>query len=169
MDMDIVMLRSMQDVPPNYTGAESSHSLAAGVMSFAHNGLGHAIVEECLRDFQVNFKGNDWGHNGPGVITRVMKRVCATKSIDGMMNPQRCMGVRVFDSNAFYAVPWKQWNHFFDPAYFTETLRLTNQSYIIHVWNKLSQHQKIKGTTSVYGYFAKQNCPKVYKAAGDNF
>lgn len=167
--MDIVMLRKMEDVPPNYTGAESGHSLAAGVMSFSHDGVGHRIAQACIEDFHSNFKGSNWGNNGPGVITRVMKQICNTSTISEMFSEKNCMGAKVFDSNAFYAVPWKKWIYFFDPQYFDETLRLTNKSYVIHVWNKLSEQQNIQGVSSAYGYYAKHNCPKVFRVAGDNF
>uniref|UniRef100_A0A1A9VX88 Gb3_synth domain-containing protein n=1 Tax=Glossina austeni TaxID=7395 RepID=A0A1A9VX88_GLOAU len=75
LDMDTIMLRSIEDMPPNFVGAESTLSLGAAVMNFAPDGFGHEIAESCLLDFERNFKGN----NGPGVITRVMRKVCDTE------------------------------------------------------------------------------------------
>lgn len=165
------MLRSMEDVPPNFTGAESNAYLAAGVMSLSHAGFGHEMAESCLRDFQQNFDGGDWGNNGPGVITRVVQRICGTHDIALMIeNRKRCMGFKVFDRNAFYAVPWKHWRHFFEPQLLEQTLVHTKDSYVVHVWNNLSKQQAIKvGSSTAYGKYAEQHCPKAYAAAGEYF
>ncbi|XP_030556653.1 lactosylceramide 4-alpha-galactosyltransferase-like [Drosophila novamexicana] len=171
LDMDVVMLRSMEDVPPNFTGAESNTHLAAGVMSLAPTGFGHEIAESCLRDFQLHFDGSDWGNNGPGVITRVAQQICGTKDISLMLEDRkRCLGFKVFDRNAFYAVPWKHWRHFFEPQLLEQTLEHTKDSYLVHVWNKHSKQLAIKvGSSTAYGKYAEQHCPKAYAAAGEYF
>ncbi|KAH8413325.1 hypothetical protein KR009_010022 [Drosophila setifemur] len=171
LDMDVVVLRNMEEVPPNYTGAESNTHLAAGVMSLAPTGFGHEIAESCLRDFQQNFDGKDWGNNGPGVITRVAHKICATKDIAVMQDdPKRCLGFKVFGRGAFYAVPWKQWRDFFEPEKLEKTMALTKDSYIVHVWNKHSNKLPIKhGSNSAYAKYAEKNCPRAYKAAGEYF
>lgn len=171
LDMDVVMLRSMEDVPPNYTGAESNTHLAAGVMSLAPTGFGHEIAEACLQDFQKNFDGSDWGNNGPGVITRVAQKICDTKDIALMLEDRkRCLGFKVFDRNAFYAVPWKHWRHFFEPQLLEQTLAHTKDSFLVHVWNKHSKQLAIKvGSSTAYGKYAEQHCPRAYAAAGDYF
>ncbi|KAH8248653.1 hypothetical protein KR032_001812 [Drosophila birchii] len=171
LDMDVVVLRNMEEVPPNYTGAESNTHLAAGVMSLAATGFGHEIAESCLRDLQLNFDGKDWGNNGPGVITRVAQKICGTKDIEVMQKDhKRCLGFKVFGRGAFYAVPWKQWRDFFEPERLPQTMALTKDSYVVHVWNKHSSTLKIRrGTKSAYAKYAEQNCPRAYKASGEYF
>ncbi|KAL7741841.1 hypothetical protein ACLKA6_012060 [Drosophila palustris] len=171
LDMDVVMLRSIEDVPPNFTGAESNTHLAAGVMSLAPTGFGHEIADLCLRDFMHNFDGSDWGNNGPGVITRVAQSICGTKDITLMLEDRkRCLGFKVFDRNAFYAVPWKHWRHFFEPQLLEQTLAHTKDSILVHVWNKHSKQQAIKvGSSTAYGKYAEQHCPRSYAAAGEYF
>lgn len=170
LDMDVVVLRSLEKLPPNYTGAESTTYLAAGVMNFAPDGFGHEIAEKCLRDFLLNFDGSDWGNNGPGVITRVMNDVCKTANIELMMDAKRCMGFHIMPREAFYAIPWKKWEYFFEAQYLTETLDLLRDSYIAHVWNKHSKQRHVKvGANVAYGILAEKHCPKVYAAAGEYF
>lgn len=170
LDMDVVVLRSLDKLPPNYTGAESSTYLAAGVMNFAPDGFGHEIAEKCLLDFLLNFDGTDWGNNGPGVITRVMNDVCKTNNIELMMESKRCMGFHVMPREAFYAIPWMKWEYFFEAQYLTETLDLLRDSYVAHVWNKHSKQRRIKvGANAAYGILAERHCPKVYAAAGEYF
>lgn len=64
------MIKSLEELKSNYAGAESEEHVAAGVLSFAPDGLGHQFAEICLDDLRKHFNGHDWGYNGPGVITR---------------------------------------------------------------------------------------------------
>lgn len=164
------MLKSMEDVPPNYTGAESFTHLAAGVMNFASDGFGHEIAAQCLQDFQRNFDGSNWGNNGPGVITRVMQHICETENIEVMMDTKRCLGFKVYPIEAFYAIPWKQWYHFFEPHLLEQTMTRTRNSYVAHLWNKHSIKRQIKvGNKCAYSIMAEMHCPRVYRAAGEYF
>lgn len=49
MDLDVVVQKSFENVEPNFSGAESSEDVAAGVMSFDHNGIGHEVAALCVR------------------------------------------------------------------------------------------------------------------------
>lgn len=65
----------------NFAGAEDWEDVAAGVIGFSTTGLGRRIADACLRDLKKNFRGNIWGNNGPGVITRTLQKLCATKYV----------------------------------------------------------------------------------------
>lgn len=170
LDMDIVMLRSMEELPPNYTGAESNTHLAAGIMNFDSDGFGHEIAYQCLQNFQQTFDGSNWGNNGPGVVTRVIKNVCGTDNIELMMDIKRCMGFKVYPIEAFYAIPWRQWMHFFEPELLQQTMTRTQNSFVAHIWNKHSIKRPIRvGTKCAYCLMAEMHCPRVYKAAGEYF
>ncbi|XP_064535245.1 lactosylceramide 4-alpha-galactosyltransferase-like [Drosophila montana] len=171
LDMDVVVLRSMEDVPLNYAGAESNTDVANGVLSMAPTGFGHEFAKSCLLDFQQHFDGGAWGTNGPGVITRVAKRICGTANISLMLeNRTRCQGFNVFNRTAFYAIPPGDSRHFFQPQYLEQTLVRTKDSYLVHMWNQLSKVFHIKvGTRTAYGKYAEKNCPRSYAAAGKYF
>lgn len=120
-------------------------------------------------DFQRNFNGDDWGTNGPGVITRVLQQLCGTKTPE-LMTRERCGGFKAYPPGEFYAVPWPNWDWFFDPTKTNETLELTKNSQVVHVWNKHSIKKKVKvGSSVAYGLIAEKHCPNVYKASGDYF
>lgn len=70
LDLDVVVTKSLENLPPNYAGSESEKNVAAGVLNFSPSGIGHYHAKSCLNDLKHHFKGNDWGNNGPGVITR---------------------------------------------------------------------------------------------------
>ncbi|SPP73623.1 lactosylceramide 4-alpha-galactosyltransferase-like [Drosophila guanche] len=171
LDLDVVVLQNMEDMPANYAGVESDLFVANGVMRFSHNGTGHDIARRCLRDFQLNFNGYEWGYNGPWVITRVVKEICGTDKIPKMLhNTNRCKGFKVYDQGAFFAVPGVHWRDFLEPDKLEQTMALTKSSYLVHVWNRNSKNATIKvATPCAYLKMAEQNCPRVFHAAGEYF
>lgn len=49
MDLDVVVQMNLSAISPNYAGAESDNFVAAGVINFDHNGMGHVMAELCVR------------------------------------------------------------------------------------------------------------------------
>lgn len=49
MDLDVVVQMKLSAISPNYAGAESDNFVAAGVINFDHNGMGHVMAELCVR------------------------------------------------------------------------------------------------------------------------
>lgn len=120
-------------------------------------------------NFLNNFNGNVWGHNGPGVITRVMKQMCHVKTTD-QMTTDRCNGVTVYPSSAFYAVTWQRWRKFFMAKYTNQIAEMTKDSFAVHLWNRLSADLKVKvGSRIPYDVLAESHCPRVYKSFGEFF
>lgn len=59
LDLDIVMMKSLNVLKPNYAGAESKNFVAAGIINLEHES-GHEIADLCVKDLLKNFNGNDW-------------------------------------------------------------------------------------------------------------
>lgn len=70
LDLDVIVLKSFKDLPDNFAGSESERNVAAGVVKLSSTGAGRKFAQKCVEDLRSNFRGNDWGYNGPGVITR---------------------------------------------------------------------------------------------------
>jgi lactosylceramide 4-alpha-galactosyltransferase len=122
-----------------------------------------------IRDLLINFNGNDWGNNGPGVITRILHKVCQT-TVPDQMDRARCHSFKVFPIEAFYAIRWPDFRYFFEEKYLNETMAAINQSIVVHVWNKHSRKLSVKvGSNVAYGLLAEEYCPKVYRASGEFF
>lgn len=49
LDLDVVVLDSFNNIEPNYAGAESPSYVAAGIISFDHDQVGHEIADMCLK------------------------------------------------------------------------------------------------------------------------
>ncbi|XP_065095251.1 lactosylceramide 4-alpha-galactosyltransferase-like [Ochlerotatus camptorhynchus] len=169
LDLDVVVLKSFDTMEPNYAGAESSRWVAAGVINFESDGHGHELAAMCVRDLLINFNGQDWGNNGPGVITRVLKRICSTKA-PLMMTRERCRYFTVYPPEAFYAINFDDYLQFFEERWVDQALATLNRSIVTHVWNKFSRDTKVRvGSRVAYGVLAEQYCPRVYKASGEFF
>ncbi|RZC37848.1 Gb3 synth and/or Gly transf sug domain containing protein, partial [Asbolus verrucosus] len=169
LDLDVVVIQSLEGLPPNYAGSESSRNVAAGVLSFSSEGTGHELAKLCLEDLRDNFRGSDWGYNGPGVITRLLRRICGVEEAKDMLT-EECQGFKVYPTEAFYAIPWWNWTMYFDEGSTEDVLSRSRSSYVIHVWNKHSVHNKIPiGARAPYLLFAQKYCPKVFEECDEFF
>ncbi|XP_034475288.1 lactosylceramide 4-alpha-galactosyltransferase-like isoform X2 [Drosophila innubila] len=152
MDMDVVVLRSFEDEPLNF-------------------GSGHKLGELFLRDFQKNYNGDIWAYNGPRNIFTVMTEVCDTDDVHLMEKDRnRCQGMKVFPSNAFYEIDGGQWTHFFEPKFANETLERLKNSYLTHIWNRISTRRSLRvDSKAAYIQLATEHCPRVLAATKDRF
>ncbi|XP_064541159.1 lactosylceramide 4-alpha-galactosyltransferase-like [Drosophila montana] len=171
LDMDVLQLRSLEDEPLNFAGAERSDSIGNSVISLEPNGFGHQLGELFLQDFQKNYMGHVWAHNGPMVLVRVLSEICGTKNVTLMENNrERCQGFRVFDINAFFEVRFDECILFFEPENATETLARTKNSRMVHTWNHIITRWPLKiDSKAPYMHWAAQHCPRVVAATGELF
>ncbi|KAK0181003.1 hypothetical protein PV327_003325 [Microctonus hyperodae] len=168
LDLDVVILKSLEHLT-NFVCAESSIDIAAGAIGFDSLDVGRQFANACLYEIMTNFRGDDWGYNGPGVITRTLKKICNTDIISEMTD-DRCDGFKVFAPSAFYPIRWKEWKQYFNIKDKNATMKSIEDSLAIHVWNKHSQSTVIKvGSAVPYAEIANQYCPKVYNNCGDTF
>uniref|UniRef100_A0A1A9VX83 Gb3_synth domain-containing protein n=1 Tax=Glossina austeni TaxID=7395 RepID=A0A1A9VX83_GLOAU len=160
LDTDIITLKSLEFLPPNYAGIESKFNVAAGVINFAHDGFGHQLAEKCLTYFLKNYKYNEWNTNGPGVITHVACEICNSTEIRRMPYLRTCKGFHIHDDKLFYAIHYPYWGDFFEPKKTKSVLKQLRQSYIAHFWNKLSADRNFTiGDGCAYDILAQQHCP----------
>jgi len=62
----------------NFVSIESNTSVASLVLNFDVDKIGRTVSNTSINDFASNYCANDWGYNGPGVITRTLKKICDT-------------------------------------------------------------------------------------------
>lgn len=62
LDLDIVMLKSLDLLEPNYACAESYEDVAVGIINL-ENESGHEIADHCVKDLLKNFDGHNWVSN----------------------------------------------------------------------------------------------------------
>lgn len=169
LDLDVVMLKSLDDQnPKNYAGAESKNFVAVGIINLEGE-TGHSIADMCVKDLLQNFDGSDWGNNGPGVITRTLKKICGTSKVMEMIELDVCKDFRVLPIDKCYSIRWVEHAKFFKPEFLNETLERLSNSLIAHVWNKFSSTTPLtKDAEVAYIHLARKFCPKTL-SVGDYF
>ncbi|XP_070505104.1 lactosylceramide 4-alpha-galactosyltransferase-like [Chironomus tepperi] len=169
LDLDIVMLKSLNSQKShNYAGAESYFAVAVGIIHMEGK-TGHEIARMCLNDLKRNFNGKKWANNGPFVLTRVLYEICKSKDIQRMIYENICPNFKVLPVEDCYDIGWQELRKFFEPAYLNETLGRISDALITHVWNKDSARIPLtKDTDAAYIHLARKYCPKTLEAC-DSF
>jgi len=73
--------RSLVGLGTNYAGAESEEDMANGALNFDMDSAGRRATALILTEFQRNFNGAIWSHNGPQAILRILKILCGTEQV----------------------------------------------------------------------------------------
>ncbi|XP_017755212.1 PREDICTED: lactosylceramide 4-alpha-galactosyltransferase-like isoform X2 [Eufriesea mexicana] len=168
LDLDVVVTTSLEHLT-NFAGAEDWNQVAAGVIGFDATAFGRRIANACIRDIRANFRGDIWGNNGPGVITRMLQKICSTKYVRSM-TATRCHGFKVFPPSAFYPVHYYQWKVYFETKDKNATMKMLEKAMAIHVWNKLSKYEKVFVNSDVpYVVIARKHCPKIFNNCEEVF
>lgn len=169
LDLDVVVIKSLDPLFLNFAAAESEQYVVGGVLSFSRDGLGHKHVSSCLQDVADNYNGSDWGYNGPGAITRMLYPLCNTQNVTAMINTT-CEGFQILPPSSFYSIHWNHWQTFFNETEIDYVRERAKDSYMIHVWNKLSYETKIPLHENVpYIDFARDYCPGTVNNLQDYF
>ena len=115
------------------------------------------------------FIGYFWGHNGPGVITRVLKRKCMTDDVLRMPESD-CQGFSIYPTEYFAPFSYNDPEFFFQEGNTDLARKISNHSYTIHYWNKMSSKFILKNNLDIpFFYYALNYCPKIYKASNGKF
>ncbi|XP_028138147.2 lactosylceramide 4-alpha-galactosyltransferase [Diabrotica virgifera virgifera] len=169
LDLDVVVIKSLQDLPLNYAGLQSPNEVAAGVVSFEADGFGHSLADNCVNRLKNKFNGQVWGSNGPVIVSSVMKESCNV-TIASEMLTKNCTGLTMYPMETFYPIPYSLWRKYFREEDFNEVINKTKNTYVLHTWNKLSEGERIPlNKNPAYLHFAKLRCPKVVEACKTHF
>ncbi|XP_015110056.1 lactosylceramide 4-alpha-galactosyltransferase [Diachasma alloeum] len=168
LDLDVVVMKSLEHLT-NFVGAEDWMNVASGVLGFGIDDLGRRVADACLTELKTDFRGDMWAYNGPGVITRTLKKLCDTEHIRDM-SKERCHGFTVYPPSAFYPISYPDWKLYFEAKSKNSTMQTIKDSFAIHTWNKLSSAGVITvGSEVPYALVANEFCPKIYRHSGKFF
>ncbi|XP_069685761.1 lactosylceramide 4-alpha-galactosyltransferase-like [Periplaneta americana] len=166
LDLDVILLKSLEGLSSNYVGVESSDNLASGVLNFATEGVGHDVATQCVEELRTNFRGDIWIHNGPGLITRVMLRMCDCYEVTEL-STEKCKGFHILSDKEFFPIPYQSWQLFFNETTSSDTMTKIQDSFGVHLWNKLSKDEAVVvGSKQPYSLLARKTCPRTYSAVG---
>ncbi|NXY11936.1 A4GAT galactosyltransferase, partial [Pteruthius melanotis] len=153
LDTDFIVLKNLQNLT-NALGIQGDDLLNNAFLSFEPK---HEFIELCMQDFVQNYNGWIWGHQGPGLLTRVFKKWCSLKTI------KSCNGVSALAPEAVYPIPWQNWKKLFEAVSALELHKLLKNSYAVHIWNKLSHGTKLEiPSQALLAQLYSQFCPATY-------
>uniref|UniRef100_H3A0X3 Alpha 1,4-glycosyltransferase domain-containing protein n=2 Tax=Latimeria chalumnae TaxID=7897 RepID=H3A0X3_LATCH len=150
LDTDII---SLQPAPmEDFVAKQDANTINNAAISFhAH----HPFLQDALADFVQNYNGGIWGHQGPGLLTRVMSRWCAFRH--SSVVEEKCQGINIYNTSRFYPIPYTNWRRYF--ATWTPDVNFSN-SFGAHLWNFMNKEGKkiVSGKYSVAEELFKKHC-----------
>ena len=130
-DTDTILVRSLDSLEINTVGFRDSNNsgLANGFMIFEKH---HPYLKSCLIEFAKKYDGNQWGGNGPSLLTRIWHRLYESKK-----------DVHTKDYKAFYMFHYsKVMSECFNvtsKAVFNEKMSiLKTKAYSVHLSSKIT-------------------------------
>ncbi|XP_063709149.1 lactosylceramide 4-alpha-galactosyltransferase-like [Culicoides brevitarsis] len=169
LDTDIVCLRNFEELGMNFVAAEAPTSLGSSVINFGNDELGRIVALECLKELRSTFDGSIWAHNGPGVLTRVISRLCET-TFTKLMTPEACSGFKVLSVETFAPVLWTYHKFYFQTENAKDVMKVVEKAYVIHLFNHMNKYIPVEKTSDVaYALIAKKQCPDMFGSSSKTF
>ncbi|KAG8365480.1 hypothetical protein BUALT_Bualt18G0109100 [Buddleja alternifolia] len=145
LDTDVVVLKSFGKLR-NSIGAQTI-DLGTGNWSRLNNAVmifdkNHPLLYKFIQEFALTFDGNKWGHNGPYLVSRVVKRVSGRPGYN----------FTVLSPMAFYPVDWSRIGSLFEGPkslnhskwLIAKLKQIRSTSFAVHLWNKESRGIEIE-------------------------
>nr|CAD7203711.1 unnamed protein product [Timema douglasi] len=165
---DRTCYRSLKGLAESFVVAESNYYVGSSVMRFTADGLGHQVMEALLEEIRTDFRGDQWAHNGPIIVTKVIQQLCGTNSTK-QMTPEQCQGVVIYHPLMFFPVSGVDSKNLFNETLSAITMALikSSRSYGTHTWNAITADSPIRfGSKQPFSLLAKRFCPSVYYNSG---
>lgn len=123
-----------------------------------------------FRDFVSNYESNKWGHNGPDLITRVIKKLCNLDTGIEVLETYHCANFTILPKSKCYAIGWYETQFFIDEGLSETTMQRVKDSYFVHFYSHITDNTVLPTNSKAsYIKLAEQSCPRVLKASGDFF
>lgn len=163
-DTDVLSIRPFT-LPFNALGFENPHQIGSAFYSFhAQN----PMLLDLMEDMQENFDPRQWGSIGPLAISRVVEQTCK-KNLKELSEkaPTKCPGnLMLFPRRSFYPIPYPAYGKFFNPGEGKDFDKMFNETFTLHLWNKMSKGTEMKvNSSSIYEVAARKVCPLTFQIA----
>ncbi|XP_053315698.1 alpha-1,4-N-acetylglucosaminyltransferase-like [Spea bombifrons] len=106
MDSDFVSLRPIPY--RSFLAAKSSELSSNGIFGLPPH---HNFAWNCMEDFVQNYNGPVWGHQGPQLFSRVLRKFCdpQIKGEEDIM----CGNISFLNRQHFYPIPYPSWERYY--------------------------------------------------------
>jgi lactosylceramide 4-alpha-galactosyltransferase len=118
-----------------------------------------------------NYDGNNWGQNGPKLVTRVLNGQC-NNMFKKITDTTQCtpLNLTVFPSRLGYPIHWSQINLLFDPNKMESTLKAVENSHFVHISSSITKTYNVrKDFKSPFIIISQRACPITYGIADNYF
>ncbi|KAM9316434.1 alpha-1,4-N-acetylglucosaminyltransferase-like [Gastrophryne carolinensis] len=155
MDTDVISLRPIPE--DHFVAAENSKSISSSVFGLPPF---HSWTWEFMENFVTEYKGSVWGYQGPGVFTRVVKKLCGEMAFKSNVD-QKCANISYLHPHRFSPILYTSWELYFEvwnkPPNFSD-------SYALHLWNFINRKglSMIPGSNTLVEQLYKKHCPVTY-------
>ncbi|KAM9315810.1 alpha-1,4-N-acetylglucosaminyltransferase-like [Gastrophryne carolinensis] len=155
MDTDVISLRPIPE--DHFVAAESYRTTSSSVFGLPPF---HSWTWEFMENFVTEYKGEKWGHQGPGVFTRVVKKLCGEMTFMSNVD-KKCANISYLHPHRFYPIFYASWELYFEvwnqPPDFSD-------SYALHLWNFKNKNglSMIPGSNTLVEQLYKKHCPVTY-------
>ncbi|XP_067897453.1 lactosylceramide 4-alpha-galactosyltransferase-like [Heterodontus francisci] len=160
LDTDIISLKPLTFT--NFICAQEENLANGAALGFSQH---HNFLQDCMIDFVRDYQGEIWGHQGPLLMSRVLRRWCKTDDLDEFVDA-KCNNISYLPSKFFYPIPYNEWEKYFE-HWTLENIRATfSETYGAHIWNFLSsgnQDNMTGGSGVLLEYLFHKYCPRTYK------
>ncbi|XP_078419589.1 lactosylceramide 4-alpha-galactosyltransferase-like [Cetorhinus maximus] len=160
LDTDIISLKPLTFT--NFICAQQENLANGAALGFSQH---HSFTQDCMIDYVNNYQGEIWGHQGPLLMSRVLRRWCKTDDLDEFIGV-KCNDISYLPPKFFYPIPYDEWEKYFE-HWTLENIRATfSNTYGTHIWNFLSsgkQDNMNHGSGALLEYFFHKYCPRTYK------
>ncbi|KAM4042598.1 alpha-1,4-N-acetylglucosaminyltransferase-like isoform 2-T7 [Anomaloglossus baeobatrachus] len=156
MDTDVISIRPIPE--KNFLAAETFTNTSSAVFGLSPH---HNMTWEFMENFVQNYRGEVWGHQGPGVFTRVVSKHCGVPQFTSK-DHIKCANVLYFHPERFYPILYPSWKKYFEVW---KNLPTFNNSYALHLWNFMNKEGKsmLVGSNTLVEHLYKQYCPSTYE------
>ena len=167
MDLDIITLRSFNDLEENFVAFQMHASVNPAHFRFSPR---HPFLYDTMKQVRKCGVKDGWSSTGPSPITTTYGRWCRDFLWKPYFGEVRCRGLLAYPQQVFSpyppSSPWSTWKCPI-PSKFSKVIA---NSHALHYWNFLSHYWKLDLSSNMpIAVLARRHCKWTIDAFKDNF
>ncbi|XP_018429539.1 PREDICTED: alpha-1,4-N-acetylglucosaminyltransferase-like [Nanorana parkeri] len=150
MDTDVISLRPIPE--DHFLATEGFTATSSGVFGLSSH---YQLAWQFMENLVENYRGEILGHQGPGVFTRIVRKLCGWpvfNSTDDVMGSN----ISYFHPQRFYPILYYEvW----------QNLPTLNNSYALNLWNYMNNKgiSMVPGSNTLVEHIYQKYCPTTYE------
>ncbi|KAJ8729850.1 hypothetical protein PYW07_016888 [Mythimna separata] len=149
LESDMVVVKSLDELPPNWIVKQGEKFVAPGIMSFSKDEVGTNITNSILEEIFKTYNPNDRFVTGKKAIRRVIERMCPVR-----IRWEHCPDIGIYKHQLFYSIH----------KLLMKDYRVRNfQESFSFQWDSLSPSRRTNNSHYLSNEkLARRYCPSIY-------